>query len=125
VRARRRDLAATAARIGPALPERRVAAARVRLDALARRLSERAVADHDRRVVHLSELERLRQSLGYTETLRRGYAVVRADGEVATTRTVAEGARRLEIQFQDGTLRLGGARRPAREAKGEEQGSLF
>ena len=125
IRARRRDLANSAARIGPGVPRRRIAEARGRLDALARRLSERARADHDRRVAHLAELERLRHSLGYTETLRRGYAVVRADGEVATTRAAAEGARRLEVQFQDGTLRLGPARRPARGSEDGEQGTLF
>ena len=123
--ARRREFAASAARMTPAAPRRRVEEARRRLDALAAHLSERAEADHGRRAARLAELERLRQTLGYTETLRRGYAVVRDDGAVVTSREAAERARRLEVEFADGTLRLGPAGRRTPRAADEEQGSLF
>jgi exodeoxyribonuclease VII large subunit len=73
----------------------------------------------------LTGLERMRQTLGYRETLKRGYAVVRGRDGVVTTRSVAQGQSRLEIEFQDGRLELGG--RPKRGAKPEDddQGSLF
>lgn len=72
----------------------------------------------------LAALERMRQTLGYTETLKRGYAVVRGDGGVVTTKAAAGKAARLEIEFQDGRLELGGRSRG--RVKGDEgQGSLF
>ncbi len=74
----------------------------------------------------LVALDRTRQTLGYAETLRRGYAVVRGDGAVVTTRASAEAAQALEIEFRDGRLPLGA--RPARKTKGPAnggQGSLF
>ena len=128
LRTRRRVAGALLARVAPTVPRRQAAQARMRHDALVRRLAERAGADHDRRVSHLAELERLRETLGYQETIRRGYAVVRGDGAVVTTRAAAEAASRLEVQFRDGTLKLGGARRRthAEDERSEaEQGSLF
>ena len=73
----------------------------------------------------LEALERLRQGLGYRETLRRGYAVVYGDGAVATRRSQAERAKSIEIEFADGRLTLGG--RAGRKAKPKVpgQGSLF
>ena len=38
----------------------------------------------------LNSSERMRQTLGYTQTLRRGYAVVRGDGDVVTTAAQGE-----------------------------------
>ena len=130
VRSHGREAAALAGRVSASIPRRRVLDARARLDARALRLSERARADHDRRAGHLAELDRLRETLGYTATLGRGYAVVRGDGAVVTTRADAEAARRLEVQFQDGTMRIGAPprrTRPEREAEREaaDQGSLF
>ncbi len=55
----------------------------------------------------------MRQTLGYTETLKRGYAVVRGDGAVVTTTTAAAKASALEIEFADGRL-LGRRRQPAK-----------
>ncbi|MDO8883705.1 exodeoxyribonuclease VII large subunit [Pseudotabrizicola sp.] len=75
----------------------------------------------------LDALDRTRQTLGYAETLRRGYAVVRGDGEVITSRVAAEKAHALEVEFHDGRMALGGrsaARKPG-GAKPPEQGSLF
>ena len=80
----------------------------------------------------LAALDRMRQTLGYTETLRRGFAVVRGDGGVVTTRAAAEAAGTLEIEFQDGRLAaLAGPQRARRgksgteQEPGGEQGSLF
>jgi exodeoxyribonuclease VII large subunit len=74
----------------------------------------------------LEALERTRASLGHAETLKRGFAIVRGDGAVVTTRGAAEAATVLEIEFQDGRLTVGG--RPRKGGGGKEppgQGSLF
>jgi len=95
-----------AARLSPAAERmaRRGATDRTQLAALAGRLSaapaDRLAALSDR----LAALDRMRQTLGYAETLRRGYAVIRADGAVATSRAAAAGAAALEIEFHDGRL---------------------
>jgi exodeoxyribonuclease VII large subunit len=78
----------------------------------------------------LDALEKLRQTLGYAQTLKRGYAVVRGDGAVVTDSASARAARSLEIEFADGRLRLGGkdagAAAKKSAAKPEPgQGSLF
>ena len=97
----------------------RLAGLSARLDAApAKRLTELAL--------RLEALDRTRTTLGYGETLKRGYAVVWGDGAVVTTRAAAEKAAALEVQFHDGRLALG--TRPARRGKagdGPGQGSLF
>ncbi|MBC7146727.1 MAG: exodeoxyribonuclease VII large subunit [Thioclava marina] len=103
-----------------ALSERLARAPRARLDALSDRLER---------------LDRMRQTLGYTETLKRGYAVVRGPDGVVTSEKQAAKQPGLEIEFADGRLAVipggGGTAAPAR-AKGSkktdpgpEQGSLF
>lgn len=77
----------------------------------------------------LDALERMRQTLGYTETLRRGYAVVRGNGDVVTTAAAAAKATDIEIEFSDGRMRPGAgvkARKPKRGSDGPTgQGQLF
>lgn len=77
----------------------------------------------------LNALERMRQTLGYTETLKRGYAVVRGDGDVVTTAKAAGKFKALEIEFSDGRLSLGGNPIPPKPKAAKkpptEQGSLF
>jgi len=80
-----------------------------RLDVLARRLSERAGRDHDARVARLDGLDRLRETLGYKETLRRGYAVMRGDGAVVSDVAGAKAAGSLEVEFADGSVAVGKA----------------
>ena len=108
-------LIATAAG-GIARDRDRVAGVELRLDAApAKRLAELA-----RR---LEALDRTRTTLGYHETLKRGYAVVWGDGAVVTTKAGAEKAGALEVQFQDGRLALRGGKKA--KPGGGEQGSLF
>ena len=73
----------------------------------------------------LEALDRTRQTLGYAETLKRGYAVVRGDGHVITAKAAAEKAHLIEVEFADGRITLGA--KPGKKAKadGPEQGSLF
>ncbi len=99
-----------AARLAPALARNRAEAARSNarnrsaLDTLAERL-ERAPAQRLAALAErLERLDRMRQTLGYTETLRRGYAVVRDDAGVVTGRAAAARAVTLEIEFHDGRL---------------------
>ena len=75
----------------------------------------------------LAALERLRLTLGYEETLARGYAVVWGDGVLVTQVAAAKAADTLEIQFKDGRMTAGrGGSAPPRPArKPPDQGSLF
>jgi exodeoxyribonuclease VII large subunit len=131
----RRLLADRAARLSPALTR---LARDSSQDCLRRRgeigqLAARQAAAMRQRLDKLSErlasLDRMRLTLGYTETLRRGYAVVRGEGGVLTTRAAAEAAVTFEIEFQDGRLPAtsGDAPKP-KKPKGDPppfQGSLF
>jgi len=105
----------------------------------ATRLDNAYLSAVSRQKDRLAALERMRQTLGYTETLKRGYAVVRGDGDVVTTQAAASKAAALEIEFADGRLTLDGSAsapvtkaltpKPARKAKPKkdapDQGSLF
>jgi exodeoxyribonuclease VII large subunit len=125
-------LADLGARLAPALARMLGEAARKagdgRRDLL--RLSERLEAAPRQRLARLADrleaLDRTRATLGYAATLKRGYAVVRGDGAVLTSKSGAETAVTLEIEFQDGRLLVGG--RAGKKAKGDGesgQGSLF
>ncbi len=93
----------------------RVTRQRERLDSLLRRLSDRAARQQAERAARLEALDRLRETLGYVETLKRGYAVVRGDGAVVTGKAAAEKAKLLEIEFADGRV----------DVSKDPQGSLF
>ncbi len=95
------------------------------LGALARRLSAAGQGQVARWQARLDALARLQDSLGYKATLARGYAVVRGDGALVTTRRAAEAARSLEIEFADGKLALGGRAAAKGKTEPPEQGSLF
>jgi exodeoxyribonuclease VII large subunit len=63
--------------------------------------------------------------LGYAETLRRGFAVVRGDGAVVTTRAGAEAATQVEVEFADGRLTLPPRGKPRKGGADGGQGTLF
>jgi len=74
----------------------------------------------------LAGLERTRQSLNYKNTLKRGFAIVRGDGVVATSVKAAKKAALIELEFADGRLKLGaGKPKPAPKKPAPDQGSLF
>jgi len=124
--------AALGARLAPALARliadsaRRSVDGRGRLAGLSARLDAAPAKRLSALVARLEALDRTRQTLGYAQTLARGYAVVRSDGVVMTTKDQAEKAGGLEIEFQDGRLMLG-ARPATRKGPGKPpgQGSLF
>ncbi|MHC9236539.1 exodeoxyribonuclease VII large subunit [Pseudooceanicola sp. 502str34] len=79
------------------------------LDRLGRRLSDAGARQIRGLSDRLEALDRLRLTLGYEATLDRGYAVVRdSAGAVLTRKAEAEAAAGLEIQFADGTMKIGG-----------------
>ena len=74
----------------------------------------------------LAGLDRVHRTVGYKETLQRGFAVVRSGDEILTTKASAKAASALELEFKDGRLKVGS--RPAKSAAKTappEQGSLF
>ena len=128
VETKREALARRADRLSVKPIERDLAAKRDRLEALTRRLSSAGQAQVKDWQSRLTALDRLRETLGYKETLKRGYAVVRGDGAVVTTQVAAQKATALEIEFADGRMTVGAAgTKPATKAKPKppEQGSLF
>ena len=118
-------------RLAPALlrliadAARKTAEGRTALAQLDARLQTAPAQRYDRLRQRLDALDRIRSTLGYAETLKRGYAVVRGDGNVVTCKAAAEAAVSLEIEFADG--RLGYAKPVVKRSKSEgpDQGSLF
>ncbi|MEX3014462.1 exodeoxyribonuclease VII large subunit [Gymnodinialimonas hymeniacidonis] len=87
-----------------------------------------------RRREKMESLERLRTTLGYKQTLARGYAVIRSGEAVLTQKAEAEAHPALEIEFSDGRLGVtptGAApkaaprKTPKKPEPGGGQGSLF
>ncbi len=127
----RQRLADRAQRLQPALAralrdaERDRKRQRADLTALAARLvtaeATRLAALGDR----LAALDRTRQTLGYRETLKRGFAVVREGAAILASRARAEAAQALEIEFHDGRLTVapaGGAPTPDARPKAKPRG---
>ena len=124
----RRRLDALSARMGPAF-ERCVSIDQRRqaVSAMAQRVADAGQQRVNAARNKIEAMDRLRLTLGYEATLSRGYAVVRGDGDVVTTKKAAGKAQELEIQFADGRIVVGGKAAPARRAapKPTDQGSLF
>ena len=125
----RQMLRACASRLRPAPLAERVGRLRKDLDDLETRLEQTFERQLQRRREQLVACDRLRETLGYRETLRRGYAVVRSGQALITNVAKAEAAKSLEIEFADGRFAVGQstAARPAGRAKPTppEQGQLF
>ncbi|MFV2053438.1 exodeoxyribonuclease VII large subunit [Aliiroseovarius sp. YM-037] len=124
----RRDLSHQASRLRLPALQQDLKRRRDDYDRLAARLTDSATAQVTGWRTQLDARDRLRQTLGYTETLKRGYAVVRGDGQVVTTAAAAKKADAIEIEFQDGRIAPGGAKpKPASKPTPPkpEQGSLF
>ncbi len=98
---------------------------------LAERLTSAQTARLDRMRQNLEATDRLRETLSYKATLERGYAVVRAEGHVLTTKEQAGQHSEFEIEFADGTLNTSQAnpsRPPQKKTPAKDtpdQGSLF
>ena len=103
----RRALEALAARIRPDTLARETRRERERLARVSRQFADAARRLEDTRRARLEALDRLRETLGYKETLKRGYAVVRGDGALVTGTKAARAAGELELEFADGKLVIG------------------
>jgi exodeoxyribonuclease VII large subunit len=121
--ARRVQLTQASAGLRPHVLASRIAPQRDRVEAAGARLDRAFATLTDSHRKRLDALERMRQTLGYTETLRRGYAVVRGDGEVVTTKAAAGKAGALEIEFADGVLAVGEGSAPPGSGSGSGSGS--
>jgi exodeoxyribonuclease VII large subunit len=107
LRTRSTGLSQLSQRLSPVRLAERTQQARLRFEAASLRLSNVSTAGLAVQLARLDALERLRQTLGYRETLRRGYAVVRSGDVVLTSKAEAETAMKLEIEFSDGRLAVG------------------
>ena len=58
------------------------------------------------RFTKLESLDRLRETLGYKETLNRGYSVVRAGGSIMTSVSAVVDKAKLEVEFRDGRIEV-------------------
>ena len=142
VRNRRDGFASLAARMNTRTLQRDINQKRADFDRITGRLSNVGVRQIGTWRDRLAAQDRLRETLGYKATLARGYAVVRGDGALVTTKDAAQAASALEIEFADGKLSVGGGDaaasppqsggpepkpKPAPKAKKSppEQGSLF
>ena len=121
------QLAQRAAHLRPQVLQQMVGVKRERLNNVLQRFESASKSQVARLRDRLDGLERMRQTLGYTETLKRGYAVVRAGDQVVTTKAQAAKAGALEIEFADGKLATGGkpVKRKAPKPAPPEQGSLL
>ncbi len=108
-----KKLANLTARMAPALARNRAEAVRLNethrkaLTSATLRLEAAPAARLKALSDRLEALDRMRQTLGYTETLRRGYAVVRSGEALVTTAEAARAAQALEIEFADGRVAVG------------------
>lgn len=100
-----------------------------RLAALGARLDNGGQRVVPQRREAMMRLDRMRQTLGYEQTLKRGFAVVRGGDGVVTSAAAAGKLTHFEIEFTDGRIAAapgkprpdaGGKKRP-----GPSQGSLF
>lgn len=129
----RRALEALVARIRPDTLARETRRERERLARVSRQFADAARRLEDTRRARVEALDRLRETLGYKETLKRGYAVVRGDGALVTGTKAARAAGELELEFADGKLVIGSGggggggskpKKPAPKAP-PEQGTLL
>ncbi|MBO9450050.1 exodeoxyribonuclease VII large subunit [Tropicibacter sp. R16_0] len=87
--------------------QRELTAQKDQLVRLTERMNTAQTARLDRLRQQIEATDRLRETLSYKATLKRGYAVVRGDGKVVTTKAQAERHGALEIEFTDGVLNTG------------------
>ncbi|WP_425043554.1 exodeoxyribonuclease VII large subunit [Primorskyibacter sp. S87] len=125
---RRDRLANLSSRLSLRPIRREILMTRERLDVLGERLNSAQQTRIDRLRQQIESTDRLRETLSYKATLERGYAVIRAEGVVVTSKEEAGKHASLEIEFSDGRLSTGGgtktgSKKPKPEPPG--QGSLF
>ncbi|MGB0798062.1 MAG: exodeoxyribonuclease VII large subunit [Planktomarina sp.] len=122
-----RDFQSVTARLRPQQFETLVTAQRTRLAEVGQRMNLAAARNITQKSDKLTATDRVRETLGYRETLRRGFAVVRSEGQVITSAAKAKGAAALHIEFEDGVHKVASkAVGPTRKATLDpDQGQLL
>ena len=106
----KRDQLKRSDRLSPNMLRRRISEPRRLLDREMQALTRVKDLSIKRDLDRLNALDRMRQTLGYKETLGRGYTVVRnGEGRVLSDLKAAQNADGFEVEFQDGRLALGQA----------------
>ena len=105
LRQKRQRLEIRAGRMGSDL-QRLLAALSQGLSPVAARMDKSVVRKLEERRATLTGLERTLATLGVAQTLRRGFAIIRAGDAVVTSRQTALAHGTLDIEFQDGHLRV-------------------
>ena len=117
----------TARRLGPARLQDRLTQAKKAFAQMSRRLTCAGTAQIDRLRRQIKVTDHMREMLSYKATLDRGYAVIRAENQVVTTKAEARFAPTLDIEFRDGHLAIGGklSKLQKKIKDTPDQGSLF
>ncbi|KPN64152.1 Exodeoxyribonuclease VII large subunit [Aliiroseovarius crassostreae] len=103
---KRRDFQRVSGRLSAGRIQQETTRKQGELSELSTRLTRAFEMSISRQRDRLGALDRMHQTLGYTETLRRGYAVVRAEGALVTSVAAARSGKSLEIEFADGRFPL-------------------
>lgn len=117
-----------AARLRPAHLKEKADRQRRDFNALSPKLNGAFALGLSRASEKVDALDRVRRSIGYEETLQRGYSVVRAGETIVTGADAAKSAQALEIQFRDGRVNVttdAAASKPKFRKKKPDQGTLF
>ncbi|MEM7319409.1 MAG: exodeoxyribonuclease VII large subunit, partial [Pseudomonadota bacterium] len=128
VGSRRDRLRNIAARLSPRPIERNLSDRQEALSRLTDRMHSAQESRFDRLRQYIETTDRVRETLGYRATLDRGYAVVRAEDQVITSKKSAASRTAFEIEFADGRLTVGAGKKPASRKTGPDapdQGTLF
>ena len=98
-----------------------------RLADLTRRLGQAVQRSISSRDQAMQRVDRLRLSLGYKETLKRGFVVVHGPEGVITMAQATRQMPQVDLEFADGrvTVLPEGAPKPARKPKAPQQQTLF
>lgn len=99
-------------RLNPPVLARQIASKRDRFDLVSDRFLRAARAQEQQRRQRLERLEAMRQVLGYKDTLKRGYAVIR-DGADGVVTSVADAQKMHAVEFADGRVVLSGGATPS------------
>ena len=121
-----RQLESVGARLNVETIHRDLGRKRVDLERISQRVSDFGERHVKALFERLEATDRLRETLSYKATLARGYAVVRGESGVVTTKTAAQKAGALEVEFADGRMNLmGKTKRPSGAGRAPDQGTLF
>jgi exodeoxyribonuclease VII large subunit len=128
--AKRVELAERSAALRPMALRQLIAQKQQMLQRVASDLKNAPARHMERWYDRLAGLKRLLETLGYTATLERGFAVVRSfDGAILSTVKAAKAAGGLDIEFKDGHFKIGAPhpakQKPKPKTPPDNQGDLF